>query len=252
MYWLKDIFSYRETFDTQILVILTIVLISYYAISLSWLILMVCIHDGFLGLVKWAVRKSGHYRKIDSKLDQLRWKVEHFFVRTNPYNIFAKLKHRATSVYFILKYTLIGGIALGITSITIFPEPDISYEYLLLTSGTTTRGIITTINEGEAKPEDENDYFYVLNYTFFIGKEDKITSEAYYHASDLPSKFEHFNSPLTVEVVYLKNRPEVNRLKIQQSDSMNDFILKKVARRGASFVIILFILYWIIRTIKEM
>jgi len=102
------------------------------------------------------------------------------------------------------------------------------HEYLLMNEGITTKGVIT--NTGE--DIDDNDrggaeysHYYTYSFTTKEGKTIESSGSGY---GQLREEFVDLDEPYPITIAYLKKDPEINEIKENLSDSLFEFILRKV------------------------
>lgn len=102
------------------------------------------------------------------------------------------------------------------------------HEYLLMTKGISAKGFITDTGEDI----DENDrggaeYSHYYAYSFTTN-EGKILESSGRGNGQLREEFVDLDEPYPITIAYLKNNPEINVIKNNLSDSMLEFVLRKI------------------------
>lgn len=131
-----------------------------------------------------------------------------------------------------LKISLGKGLFLGIAAIiaaiafvyNIGGNPY--HEYLLMKNGVTAVAVITDISrDSEAKDAGGNTYYYDYAFTFVLPNGNKIHSNQQL-SGDSPQETPEV--PSAIEIVYLSNRPEINKIKRTLSDNTFELLWRKV------------------------
>jgi len=100
------------------------------------------------------------------------------------------------------------------------------HDYLLMKEGVTTVAVITDIS----RDIEENDvggetYYYNYSFTFSLPNGNKI------HSTQQLSGDKSQNTPevpSTIEIVYLRGRPEINKIKMTLSNNTFEILWRKV------------------------
>lgn len=121
------------------------------------------------------------------------------------------------------------------------------YEYVLLRFGESTSGYITAVNEDATDTDADGvafDFYYDYEFKLPNGKLIKGSDS---EGGRIPDYLLNVDEePYKVEVVYMKNDPEINKLKIALSDSP----FTPLRRIIFSIIIVAFMLYWVYRIVK--
>lgn len=103
------------------------------------------------------------------------------------------------------------------------------HEYLLMTEGISTKGFITKtdveIDENERGGITKYHHYYGYKFTTKEGKSIESSGEG---NGQLSEEFIDLYEPYPISIVYLKNNSEINEIKDNLSDSMFEFILRKI------------------------
>lgn len=103
------------------------------------------------------------------------------------------------------------------------------HEYLLMTEGISTKGFITKtdleIDENERGGITKYHHYYGYKFTTKEGKSIESSGRG---NGQLSEEFVDLHEPYPISILYLKNNPELNEIKDNLSDSMFEFILRKI------------------------
>ena len=150
-----------------------------------------------------------------------------------------KEKHTTNQklIFNLIKKCVFGVIVLIVAFIFVYNTSGNPYhEYLLMNYGATANGFITDATEdvnddNRGKPHFSVDY----KYTFTTDDGRKINSSG--HSSGrLPDELCNSTNHFPTKVVYLKDNPEINKIKITLCDSLGELLWRKV---GIGFILLL-------------
>lgn len=100
------------------------------------------------------------------------------------------------------------------------------HEYLLIKKGVTTIALITDISKDiEENDAGGNTYYYDYSFTFALPNGNKIHSTQQL-SRDKPQDTPEV--PSAIEIVYLSDRPEINKIKMTISKSTFEILWRKV------------------------
>ena len=120
-------------------------------------------------------------------------------------------------------------IAVAIWFMSMMFKVNPFYEYLLMSEGVSVSGFIT--NTGEDIEEGERGqalYYYHYTYTFTTTNGKSVES-SWSSKGRLREEFIDLVDPYPTTIVYLRDNPDINEIKENLSESMIEFILRKVA-----------------------
>lgn len=147
--------------------------------------------------------------------------------------IFKYIKERL-SPKGLIQYELAKGIFWGTLALiaaflfTFHLTGNPYHEYQLITNGITTQGFITeTFEDAGSGPEGGTHFYYDYKYNFRTDNGKIIQSDGE-GVGRLRDEFIDLIDPFPIQVVYLKNKPEINSLKDSLCDSVWELLWRKV------------------------
>ena len=130
---------------------------------------------------------------------------------------------RANKIKFALLKSIVIGLVIPIFAVWLWfnsYENDSFDEYALITKSKTTTGFITNAEEHKEEVETNGGrssgikYSFSYEYTFRLQNGTTINSNGVYEGSHLPEDMQDLaNKPYKVDVQYLPDNPQVNRVK---------------------------------------
>lgn len=126
------------------------------------------------------------------------------------------------------------------------------HEYLLITNGITTNGFITDAFEVVGDDDVGRAHFdHYYTYTFETENGKTITSDGEGRGR-LRDEFIDLIDPIPIQIVYLKNSPEINNLKDSLCDSIWELLWRRIGL-SIYFLVILSLIGFILihNTVKE-
>jgi hypothetical protein len=129
----------------------------------------------------------------------------------------------------LIKNLLLGTIAILAAIYFVYSATGNPYhEYLLITKGVTTTGLITDADEMVENRDDGGVYFsHYYSYTFKIANGKELISHGKGEGR-LPEELTDLRKPSPIEVIYLQSNPEVNKIKNTISKSISELLWAKV------------------------
>ena len=154
-----------------------------------------------------------------------------------------KLSPKGKLIYNLIKPCFWCFVALlALFWIYLFPcGVDTFQEYQLITKSTiTTKGLVTDVGEEssyEGDSPNEISYSYCFSFSFMTDDGRKINSSACVD-DEIPDEYKDLSHPYPIDIVYLKENPEINMPKDQISDSLGNLLRKRTTFIGIILLVI--------------
>jgi hypothetical protein len=215
----------------------------YYSLFLRWLIFVSSIYFAYkakqeiwiIGIISFCAFAILFNPFIDFAFGETTWRIIDLivivFIASNfEWKQFLESLSPKDKLRFILIQHCFWGLVILIASFwLVFSATGNPYqEYLLITKGTNARGFITDADE-EIQENDAggNTYYYYYSYYFKLPDGKKVQS--YQKTSGgFRTTLPDLSKPFPVKVVYLANRPEINKIKNTLCQSVGEFIWRKL------------------------
>jgi hypothetical protein len=231
--WFNRQLSGDQGFGDLVIGCVVVCAVFFISIGVAWFFLFAIVKST-LNFCKWLYKRRENQN--ETILDRF-WRFDYFIDETyHKFNVFelkSNIKERL-SPKGLLKFTLFFGVFWGIVAMIVAfvfvysINGNPYYEYQLLQNGTTTEGFITDVTE-EVEPSDAGGYTYYYYYTFKFKLPNGNTIKAYQELSGSSAQeTPDLNEPYPTEIVYLKNNPEINKIKSTLSDSIWEIVWRKI------------------------